>query len=1110
MEGEYVWEDQLGEVHAITLDEAEEVAGLIAQYGTRVQKRAANSSGMNTMPLITNAENPWDFDDKVHVNKLVKALREDFPSAREFGRAVHHSFETWEAVAQTLSSRFANWDLVERPEVLNTLKEMGYDSYFVSENGDKNLAVFDPRKVKSATGNVGAFGQRPPTIEEAASLGMTLEEALAAQNAGDIRLSLGRVMAQTFANGLLNDDTRAQLERWFLDEYRDVREVQKLIAKNTLGGRVPPNMDAHRNENLRHGAYQDARTRAEERFIKPIARAISKAGATMDEFSDYLWWRHAPERDAYLRSKLDPSVQVPPDGLAGIDPKDAAANIAALDPRKHAAFERAAKFIDGMRRFTLDTLVQSGQITQDHYNNVLAQYQHYVPLRGMPDGSESLNKGGARGLSMNGKALGQRAAGRKTKPQNIIEEMMRDMDNSLVGQQKQRVLDSLVRLIAAHPDPDLWEIQPIAAERKWVNGVLTVVQTNGTPSDQITFMHRGIPVKIEIRHEGMRKAMLNLSEPVPKWLRAIGRVTRWLSAVKTSFSPFFLLVNPVRDAGLAVMGVGAEHGMGALRDMAKFYPHTYKVLALDQRRKIAPSNHPVVRQLQQYAREFAAIGGKTGYTYVADIREQQHKLQHLMDRHANSKGMRDIMAGNFDTKDAALIARKALQHTAHLFEVVNDMAENSTRLAVYAAMREKGLSVEDSAAYAKEVTVNFNRRGSLGKVLNGFYMFFNAAMQGSARLVRLMKNPKFAAMQGSMFAASYALALGQMFSAGDDDDGESLYDKAISDGQAQRSLSVMLGNGKSLAIPVPYGPNIFTYLGYRMAKLTYDQSRGKRPSLGDVAGDIATQVLTSMSPLDPGKGLQAFLPEAARIIANAQTNTNDFGNKISPKLDPFDYTGNPRFPKTDVKTGTPYLWLAQALNTATGGNGYDGGLVNWTGEQARYVVEQMTGGLGRMATESWELAENMLAGVDPEPSDVPLANVYLRGKGAEQGAGTYYDNLNDYENTVADWKLAITNDDQAQIERIIKHAPWIEGAEEDASTKAGREAQAGSVMEAKRSIDRQMKQLRKEKDGILADKTLDWRERKRQAREIDLEIAELQKDFNYEINSGRGFPSTQR
>lgn len=1074
--------------------------------------------GMQTYPLVTNVRKPFDFEEGSDRKRLIRELQGAFQTARKFGEALdqRHHFENWDQVDAVLRDKGSNWVLMEDQGggIPQLLQEMGYDGYFVSEAGHKNLAVFDPKQIKSATANVGPFGTRPPTAEEAASLGMTLEEAIAAQKLGDIRLSLNSVLSNTFTNPLQSSgNLRRWIERWLVDEYRDLKEIQDDIARNVLGGPLPPGFDAHRNENLRHGAYQDARERAETRFIRPIAQSLSKAGASLDEFSRYLWWRHAPERDAYLRNNLDPNVQVAPDGLAGISPQDAQAAIAALDPRKRAAFERAAKFIDGMRKFTLDTLLSSGQITQDYHDALLRQYQHYVPLRGMPDGSESLNGVGRNtsNLSMNKNPIGPRAAGRKSEPSNIIEEMMRDMDKALVGVQQQRVLESVVRLIAANPDPSLWEVQPVHAQRKWVDGVLTVVQTNGEAKDQLTFMHRGIPVKIEIRHPELQRALLNLrGEPLPKFLRSVGRLTRWLSAVKTAWSPYFVLVNPVRDAQLATMGVGAEHGTQALEKMAEFYPHSWAALARDERRKVAPHNNPIVNKLQQYAREFASVGGKTGYTYVSDIREQNRKLRHLMDRYSQSKGWNDILAGNLDTKDAALLMRKGMQRISHLAEVANNMAENCTRLTVYAAMRERGMGVEDAAAYAKEVTVNFNRRGRLAHYLGPLYMFFNASVQGGARMVSLTKNRKFQAMMGSLLATSYTLALAQMFAAGDDDDGESRYDKAVSDQQAQRYLSIYAGNGKSLTIPIPYGPNIFTYTGYRLAKMTYALARGRET--GNVAGDIAAQAAMSMSPIDPGKGVAAFLPEVARVPYQIAINKNDFGNPIAAQLDQHDRTNNPAYLKTGTKVAAPFRYMARVMSEWTGGNPYEGGFVNITGEHAQYAYEQAFGGMARLGSESWSLVENLLAGVDPEPSDVPLANVYFRGKGDKRHAGTYYDNLADYENTVADWKLAIANGDDRKLDEIIKHAPWVQGAELDAGTVEGRMAQQGSVMEAKRNIDRQMKSLRQQRDAIMAGTLAPpaGMTPRQAAADLDRQMAGLQQDFNYALNTGRGYLPARR
>jgi hypothetical protein len=1101
--------------------ELEDIQARAAEDPNVIGRTEPDPTGPTTYPLVTNAKNIWDFDDKRNVDALMERLKAKFGeatpevvgrAAEQFGRKT----PTWDAVAKAV--REGDWTLLEDrgvgiPELI---REMGHDAYQVSEEGTKNLAVLDPRMVKSATGNVGTFGVRRPTAEEAASLGMTLEEAYAAQDAGDIRLFISRKglqngMAKAFARWDI-PERWARFERNFLDEFRDLREIQKHVASQVFGqAPLPDQLNAHRAENLRHGAYQDERKAALDRYVEPVAKILGKAGATMDEFADFLWWRHAPERDAYLRARLGAGVQAGPADLAGIDPKDALANIAALPANKRAAFEAAARHVDQLRAFTLKKLLDSGQITRERYDALRNQYQFYVPLRGKPNGDVDPTTGRARGISMSENPLGKRATGRKSKAGNIVENMVSDMEASLVNAHKQNVLSALVRLIAANPDPKLWEISPATAERKWVDGELRVVQGKGEAKDQLTFMHRGVPVKIEIRHEPLRNALMNMNtDNVPKVLRGIGRVTRWLSAVKTSFSPFFMLVNPVRDAGLATMALGAEHGLATVRSAAKFYPRAVRALAFDNRapggvavRAARMKGDPVFAQMVQYAREFAANGGKTGYTFVNDIREQQKSLQRLMTKHAKSPGMKEILSGGMLSKDGALLMRKAWQGTANLFEVANDLAENVTRLAVYSAMRDQGHSVKDAAAYAKEVTVNFNRRGAIGKHLNNLYMFFNAAMQGSSRLAKLMANPKFAATMGGLFAASYALALAQMMASGDDDDGENRYQKAVGrDGE--RSLPIYLGDGNTLNIPVPYGPNMFTHAGYRLAKFHYDQMQGKNPSTGELAGDIMGQAVSSLSPIDPGKGGQAMLPEIARIPYQVATNTNDFGGKISPKLDPFEKGDVARYNDTDVKTGGAYKALAKAINRLTGGNAYEGGAANLTGEQIRYLTEQFTGGMGRLAGQSYELLENTLAGVDIEPSDVPLANVYFRGKSPESTtASRYYDNLTDYNNTVDDWKLAIANNDEAKLGEILERAPWIVGAETDASTTEGRLAQEGTLMQTERDVRRAVKSLRQQKDALYEDDSLTTSERIQRVREIEAQIEQYQRVFNTSMSDAR-------
>jgi hypothetical protein len=75
------------------------------------------------------------------------------------------------------------WQAIEAEPVQKAIRSLGFDSYYIKEGPNKNLAVYSPAQVASATGNIGSFKQRTPTLEEALNLGMTQEEAIEAQKA---------------------------------------------------------------------------------------------------------------------------------------------------------------------------------------------------------------------------------------------------------------------------------------------------------------------------------------------------------------------------------------------------------------------------------------------------------------------------------------------------------------------------------------------------------------------------------------------------------------------------------------------------------------------------------------------------------------------------------------------------------------------------------------------------------------------------------------------------------------------------------------------------------------------------------------------------------------
>jgi hypothetical protein len=123
----------------------------------------------NILPVYVRAENPFDFENQGHL----EAIR-SMP-----GVPVHYQ-----------RIRRGEWSAIEEPDVQEAIQKAGFDGFYIKEGGRKNLAVYDPNQLKSVTGNIGTYGQREPTINEAKQFGLTVEEAKAAQKRGDIRYSL--------------------------------------------------------------------------------------------------------------------------------------------------------------------------------------------------------------------------------------------------------------------------------------------------------------------------------------------------------------------------------------------------------------------------------------------------------------------------------------------------------------------------------------------------------------------------------------------------------------------------------------------------------------------------------------------------------------------------------------------------------------------------------------------------------------------------------------------------------------------------------------------------------------------------------------------------------
>lgn len=116
-------------------------------------------SGANILPVFVKSENPFDYENPEHLAKIEPTFR-----ANENGSLPRNAIQN------------GLWSVIESKGVQKAIRESGFDGFYVEEGGIKNLAVYNPEQIKSATGNQGTFDINNPDIRK--SLRSTLPAAL--------------------------------------------------------------------------------------------------------------------------------------------------------------------------------------------------------------------------------------------------------------------------------------------------------------------------------------------------------------------------------------------------------------------------------------------------------------------------------------------------------------------------------------------------------------------------------------------------------------------------------------------------------------------------------------------------------------------------------------------------------------------------------------------------------------------------------------------------------------------------------------------------------------------------------------------------------------------
>jgi hypothetical protein len=840
----------------------------------------------------------------------------------------------------------------------------------------------------------------------------------------------------------------------------DTKRVQEAI------GNIEEAWNVYEKEQLYHGRTAAGIRNFLLKELLPIIKEIERLKISPQEVRTYLHNRHAEERNIQM-NKINPGTYNPETGRtdpnklldigSGISTADARAYLAGLDPAKKKTLEDVAEKFDQMIKGTQQILVNSGAESAETITKWNKTYKHYVPLFRVEDemARPSGLGGTGQGFAVSGPSS-KRAMGSEKEVQDILSNIIAQRERALIRAEKIRVGRALYGLALQNPNPKFWMVinpdaikskrQAIAElTRMGIPDAAQVVENlmaepkerylkkvraaeEGFEPDEDFDFDSGLPVNqskevvaskvnvmsrykdfvFPVRINGkdryiffnkndpralrMVQSLKNLDVENLGFIESIaGKFTRWFKNVNTQYNPVFGLVNFVRDAGGALLNLTNTEIAG---DQVKVIAGAYKAMGgilnvHRAERKGKPLPTGPWAQLYQEAR---AQGFQTGYRdSLIRNQEEMQIIEHTLEQFKDSN------------------TKKAFYSVIGGLTDFNDMMENAIRLSAYKAAIDKGFSKQKAAIIAKNLTVNFDKKGAWTAQVNALYAFFNASVQGTERIYRTIMGPKGKMIIGGGILAGMVQAM-MMAAAGYDEDDPPEFVR-------EKNFIIPLPDGTYITVPYPLGFNILPNSGRIV--MDFMIHGGRDPAKHAVS--LLSSAMNSFNPLgSTGFSMQTIMPTVLDPIAALAENKDAFGRPISRKdraTAPTPGYTRSRDTSTEISKGLSYF-----LNLASGGSKYQKGYISPTADEIDFLAGQVGGGLYREVTKAGKAVSSVFTGEEVPSYQRPVVGRFVGETGSQAAiAQTFYQNITrmtDHENEVKGRKK-----NQENVESYLKDYP---------------------------------------------------------------------------------------
>lgn len=383
---------------------------------------------------------------------------------------------------------------------------------------------------------------------------------------------------------------------------------------------------------------------------------------------------------------LNPEVIVAPrgGGIATLKQiEDAGTTLTKLQDKygpDMAAFETTATRLYGYQQRMLDLLVDSGRLSPEVRSRIVEQNAHYVPFDRVFEEAQITDiLPQQKNRFTKVRSPIKAIQGSERAIHNPIESMIKNTYTIMDSAARNRVFNDVYRLKDVG-GLDIKEVGP-KAQGHIIEGYIN-----------------GEFKRLEVS-ENLKQAMTGLNEQSSSLLIKMLSMPANTLRVGATITPEFMLRNPIRDQWTAL-----------LQTQVGFKPF------IDSTRALAD----VMKKSDVYD-EWIRSGG----SYAGFVELSRPNLSRML---GELKGQENHW--------------KKLNIISHA-QALSQVMEQATRLGVFKAAKDKGLSSIEAAKVSRESTLDFNRRGSQTKELNAMVAFFNAGIQGLDKSIRAAKaDPK--------------------------------------------------------------------------------------------------------------------------------------------------------------------------------------------------------------------------------------------------------------------------------------------------------------------------------------------------------------------------------